>query len=185
MEPPHDPALPGVPRGAVWLAEPTTRWAELFAEEAARLRSALGPLAIDVQHYGSTSVPGLRAKPILDILVGTREPVEPGPFVTALAPLGYEYVPRAGVPDHLVFGCGVARTRLVHVVAYDSDVWRRAIRFRDRLRADAPLAAAYERLKLGLAAEYPADRARYTAGKETFILQTLGERVPGSSGTGP
>src|SRR4029079_9203276 len=139
MEPSHDPALPGVPRGVVWLAEPTARWAELFAEEAVRLRAALGPLAVDVEEYGSTSVPDLRAKPILDILVGARDPVEPGPFVTALAPLGYEYVPKAGVPDHLVFGCGVARTRLVHVVAHDSDVWRRALRFRDSLRADASL----------------------------------------------
>lgn len=181
MEPAHDPALPGVPRGMVWLAESTARWGELFAEEAARLRAALGPLAIDVQHFGSTSVPGLRAKPILDILVGAGQPVAAGPFVTALAPLGYEYVPKAGVPDHLVFGCGVARTRLVHVVGHDSDAWRRPLRFRDRLRADPSLAESYERLKLRLAADYPGDRARYTSGKETFILQALGEQPEESS----
>src|SRR4029079_15768828 len=136
----------------------------------------------DADPFGRTRVPDPGAKPTLDILVGARDPVEPDPFVSAVAPLGYEYVPKAGVPDHLVFGCGVARTRLVHVVAHDSDVWRRALRFRDSLRADASLVAAYERLKLGLAAEFPGDRARYTAGKEAFIRETLGEWVSDSRG---
>jgi GrpB-like predicted nucleotidyltransferase (UPF0157 family) len=67
-----DPALPGLTHGTVQLANWTPRWAELFTEEAVRLRVALGDLALAIEHYGSTSVPGLVAKPLLDILVGGR-----------------------------------------------------------------------------------------------------------------
>lgn len=170
-----DPALPGVPHREVWLAEWTPRWAALFVEEAERLASALGPLAVAIEHYGSTSVPGLRAKPILDILVGAAGALAPRPFVSALAPLGYEYAPRAGVAHHLVFGKGIARTHLVHVVRHGGPEWRRALRFRDALRTDPGLAAAYAALKERLAARYRTDRAGYTDGKDNFIRQALGE----------
>ena len=76
----NDPVLPGLAHGTVQLAEWTPRWTELFAEEAARLRAALGDLAVAIEHYGSTSVPGLVAKPLLDILIG-------GPEATDAAPL--------------------------------------------------------------------------------------------------
>ena len=172
-ERPDDPALPGMPHRTVRLAQSTPRWAALFAEEATRLRAALGSLGRDVQHYGSTSVPGLSAKPILDILVGTSEPLMAPPFIAALAPLGYDYAPHAGVPEHLVFGKGAARTHLVHVVVYEGPAWHHALRFRDRLRADPVLAAEYDLLKQRLAAAYPIDRARYTAEKSAFIHRVL------------
>jgi GrpB-like predicted nucleotidyltransferase (UPF0157 family) len=75
----NDPALPGLAHGTVQLAEWTPRWIELFAEEAARLRVALGDLAVAIEHYGSTSVPGLVAKPLLDIIVGGPEAIVPAP----------------------------------------------------------------------------------------------------------
>jgi GrpB-like predicted nucleotidyltransferase (UPF0157 family) len=168
-----DDAFPGLPHGIVRLLAWTPRWATLFEEEAKRLQSALGLLALGLEHYGSTSVPGLPAKPILDILVGVRPPLDPTPFVDALAPLGYEYVPWAGVPEHLVFGRDRVRTHLVHVVEYGGSAWQRGLRFRDALRADAALAAAYANLKTGLALDYPGDRASYTAGKAAFIERVL------------
>ncbi len=168
-----DDALPGVPHGIVRLSAWTPRWLALFEEEATRLRTALGSLALGLEHYGSTSVPGLPAKPILDILVGVRPPPDPTPFIEALGPLGYEYVPGAGVPKHLVFGRGRIRTHLVHVVEHDGSAWQRGLRFRDALRADAALAAAYAQLKTRLALEYPTDRASYTAAKTAFIESVL------------
>jgi GrpB-like predicted nucleotidyltransferase (UPF0157 family) len=168
-----DDALPGVPHGIVRLSDWTPRWPALFEEEAGRLQIALGPLALGLEHYGSTSVPGLPAKPILDILIGVHPPLDPTPFVAALAPLGYEYVPGAGVPEHLVFGRGRSRTHLVHVVEHQGPAWRRALHFRNVLRADAALAAAYAQLKTGLARTYPADRASYTAAKTAFIESVL------------
>src|SRR5512141_2627147 len=174
--PGDDPALPGMPHGQVWLAAWTPRWAVLFADEAERMAATLGPLAAAIEHFGSTSVPGLPAKPILDILVGTTAPLEPPPFVEALAPLGYEYAPSAGVPGHLVFGKGVARTHLVHVVRHEGPEWRRALRFRNLLSADPALAGGYAALKEQLAAEYATNRARYTEAKDSFIRRALGER---------
>lgn len=168
-----DDALPGVPHGIVRLAAWTQRWPALFEEEAARLRTALGPLVLGLEHYGSTSVPGLPAKPILDILIGVRPPLDPAPFIDALGPLGYEYVPGAGVPEHLVFGRGRLRTHLLHVVEHDGSAWQRGLRFRDAVRADPTVAAAYAQLKTRLAVAHPADRASYTAAKTAFIESVL------------
>lgn len=169
----NDPALPGLAHGTVQLAEWTPRWAELFAAEASRLRGALGDLAVAIEHYGSTSVPGLVAKPVLDILVGAPEATDAAPYRAALAPLGYEYAAHAGVPDHLVFGRGTARTHLVHVVRYGSGAWHRALAFRDALRADAALRDSYAALKRELAEDYSAERSRYTAAKSAFVERVL------------
>jgi GrpB-like predicted nucleotidyltransferase (UPF0157 family) len=169
-----DQALPGVPHGHVVLADWTPQWGDLFTQEAARLRAALGPLALAIEHYGSTSVPGLRAKPILDILVGGRQATDPAPYVAALAPLGYEYAPWAGVPEHLVFGLGFDRTHLVHVVLFDGLAWRQALHFRNALRADPALREKYAALKERLARERPTERARYTEEKAAFVERVIG-----------
>jgi GrpB-like predicted nucleotidyltransferase (UPF0157 family) len=95
------------------------------------------------------------------------------PYVDALAPLGYQYVPSAGVPEHLVFGRDRLRTHLVHVVEHGGSAWQRGLRFRDALRADAALAAAYTELKTALAVNHSTDRATYTAGKAAFIESVL------------
>ena len=168
-----DPALPGLVHGMVQLAEWTPRWAELFAEEAERLHAALGDLAVGIEHYGSTSVPGLLAKPLLDILVGGPDATDPVPYITALTPLGYDYAAGAGVPEHLVFGRASARTHLVHVVRYGGAAWQRGLRFRDALRADATLRDAYATLKRELAERYGTDRTRYTAEKAAFIERSM------------
>jgi GrpB-like predicted nucleotidyltransferase (UPF0157 family) len=175
MEGPDD-ALPGLPHGAVEIRPWTPRWEVLFDEEAGRLRTSLGSLALGLEHYGSTSVRGLPAKPILDILVGGPTPLEAAPYVSALASLGYAYAPGAGVPGHLVFGRDRLRTHLVHVVEHGGLAWRRALDFRDALRSDAALAAAYAELKLSLARSHPGDRATYTEEKSAFIERVLSSR---------
>jgi GrpB-like predicted nucleotidyltransferase (UPF0157 family) len=163
----------------VQLTNWTSRWTELFTEEAVRLRVALGDLAVAVEHYGSTSVPGLVAKPLLDILVGGPEATDATPYVTALAPLGYDYAAHAGVPEHFVFGRGLGRTHLVHVVRYGGAAWHRALAFRDALRGDAGLRETYAALKRELAQRYGVDRSRYTEGKSAFVEQVLqGYREP-------
>jgi GrpB-like predicted nucleotidyltransferase (UPF0157 family) len=175
----RDPALPGLPHGSVQLADWNPRWAELYELEASRLRNALGPLALAVEHYGSTSVPGLVAKPILDILVGAPQTTDPAPYLTALAPLGYDYAVHAGVPEHLVFGRGAARTHLIHVVRHGGDAWTRALGFRDALRANPVLRDAYASLKRELARSYGDDRRRYTAAKGAFIERALRDAARG------
>jgi GrpB-like predicted nucleotidyltransferase (UPF0157 family) len=168
-----DSALPGLAHGAVQLAEWTPRWGELFAVEAARLRGALGNLAVAIEHYGSTSVPGLVAKPLLDILVGGPDASDAAPYIAALVPLGYDYAANAGVADHLVFGRGTTRTHLVHVVRYGGRAWQRGLAFRDALREDVALRDTYAALKRELAQQYGTERSRYTAGKSVFVQRVL------------
>lgn len=167
------PWLPGLPHGAVFLAEPTREWTRLFAEEAGRIRSALGPVVLGLEHYGSTSVPGIKAKPVIDLLVGLRRLDDALDHVGAMEVLGYDFAPHAGVPQHHVFGRGLARTHLAHFVEYGGASWIACLAFRDRLRGSPGLARAYEALKISLAERYSMDRAAYTAGKSEFVERVL------------
>jgi GrpB-like predicted nucleotidyltransferase (UPF0157 family) len=163
----------GVAQGQVRLVEPTSRWPSLFEEEARRLRTALGTFRAVVEHCGSTSIPGVPAKPILDIVVGIPAPIDVAPIRTALAPIGYEHATWAGVPGHEVFGKGDPRTHLVHVVPLQGPAWDRMLRFRDALRRDASLAAEYGDLKRQLAARYPSNRSAYTDAKTDLVERVL------------
>jgi GrpB-like predicted nucleotidyltransferase (UPF0157 family) len=174
----HDVSL-GLARGRVRLAEPTPRWAALYADEAARLGHALASHGPAIEHCGSTSVPGLPAKPILDVVIGVPAAAGVPELAAALAPLGYEHAPWAGVPGHEVFGKGHPRTHLLHVVPAGGPAWERMLGFRDALRADAALAAEYATLKRELADRYPSDRAAYTDAKGAFIARVLSDfRAP-------
>lgn len=159
----------GLAHGKVALSDSDPEWTALYQEEAARLLPAIGPLIVDIQHFGSTSISGIKAKPVIDILVGLRR-FDDGPFLVGpLESLGYDYVGPDMVPNDHLFGKGVVRTHLLHAVEHSGYHWRRDLRFRDRLRADPSLAAAYEQLKVDLAARFPDSRAEYTAAKATFI----------------
>jgi GrpB-like predicted nucleotidyltransferase (UPF0157 family) len=155
---------PGVNR----LVEHNFLWATAFAEEAARIKAALGDLALAIEHYGSTSVPGLRAKPIIDIQIGVADINDGLRFIGPMAELEYDYAGDQGIPEHHIFGRGKARTHLAHVVVYRGNQWFRSLRFRDRLRSEPDVRAAYEALKLKLA-DSTTTRAEYTAGKAAFI----------------
>jgi GrpB-like predicted nucleotidyltransferase (UPF0157 family) len=167
MGPDSDYGL-GLERSSNRLVDHNPLWERAFAEEAARLAAALGPAALAIEHYGSTAVPGLRAKPVLDVQVGVAHIDHGLAFIEPMAALGYDYAGSQGIPDHHIFGRGVARTHLVHVVVHGAEAWFRTLRFRDRLRADPALRAAYEALKTGLA-EAALTRAAYSAGKTEFI----------------
>ena len=164
----------GLRQGQVRLSEPTPRWASLFVEEARRLKTGLRTFGAAVEHCGSTSIPGVPAKPILDILVGIPGRIDIASIRDALAPLGYEHATWAGVPGHEVFGKGDPRTHLVHVVPLGGPAWDRMIGFRDALRTDASLAAEYGELKRQLAARYPDNRSAYTEGKADLVARVLG-----------
>ena len=125
-----------------------------------------------IEHYGSTAVDGLRAKPILDILLGVA-PLDA--WIKCRVPLetlGYDYAESAGVPGHHVFGRGrdrSERTHLVHVVEFDGESWRTNLAFRDALRADLSLREEYVRVKERAAALAPEGRGKYGDLKHSFI----------------
>ena len=147
-------------------------WAELFRRERERLRAALGALAAAVEHVGSTAVPGLAAKPVLDILVGAAPFPLPDDALAALAALGYEYRGDNGVPGRQFFRTN-PRTRHLDVVELGGEEWQHLIVFRDYCRTHPDVAREYEALKRKLATEHPHERARYTEGKAAFIEAVL------------
>jgi GrpB-like predicted nucleotidyltransferase (UPF0157 family) len=151
-------------------------WPAAFEDEKVRLAKALGPVAKGIEHYGSTAVPGLCAKPILDIMVGISPLSEWERCKPALEALGYDYAEGAGVPGHYIFGRGrdrTERTHLVHVVEYQGESWRGSLAFRDALRRDASLRESYAQEKERAAAAAPGNRAAYNQQKGPFIAESI------------
>lgn len=162
----------GVRHLTVTLAAPDARWREAYALEEVRIRDALGSLALDIQHFGSTAIPAIKAKPIIDILVGVRRFEDGATCIGPMEQIGYDYAGADIVPDDYIFGRGIkgeTRTHLAHIVEYQGHNWKRNILFRDRLRSDSILVQAYEELKIDLARKYAQNRAAYTASKKAFI----------------
>ncbi|MBA4013755.1 MAG: hypothetical protein C0481_17980 [Phenylobacterium sp.] len=163
----------GLERTENRLAASHPQWGQAFEEEAARIRAAVGADILAIEHYGSTSVPGLSAKPIIDLLIGVSDLAVADRHASAMVALGYDDAGDGGVEGHRIFGKGSTRTHLAHFVVHDGPEWIATLRFRDMLRANPELSAAYEQLKTRLVAEHPTDRAAYTAGKSRFILAAL------------
>lgn len=160
----HDPAIR--------LVEHDPAWAALARDELARIRSALGPLAARVDHVGSTAVPGLAAKPIVDLQASVLAITPVDPYVASLARLDYLFVPDPESPDFHFFAKPPERPRAFHLHVCDagSEHERRHLAVRDYLRAHPDAAAEYEALKRRLVAAAPGDRLAYIAGKEPFMV---------------
>ena len=153
-------------------------WRERFEEEAATLRALLGPQIVSVHHIGSTSVPGLAAKPIIDVLVQVRDIEAVDGLDAQMRASGY--LPRGenGIPGRRYFRKGTAErhTHHVHVYQVGHPRVRDHLAFRDYLAAHPAQAAAYGALKQELAARHRYDIDAYQAGKGPFI-QTLVDRA--------
>jgi putative glutamine amidotransferase len=148
-------------------------WPARFEEEASAIRGALGDLAERIEHVGSTSVPGLAAKPVIDIQVSVASVTPRAPIVSALAALGYEHSIDPIEPQHEFFSRGyldgISRMVNVHVCEVGSNWERRHLAFRDELRRDPDAAASYAALKRQLAEDHPRDIFTYVDGKSAFI----------------
>ena len=162
---------------AVVLLPWSDAWPAYFQTIRAELTDAFAPDAVAVEHIGSTSVPGLAAKPVLDVLLGTRSLAEIEANISRLEALGYDYVARHEkvLPERRYFVKAPTDALRVHVhgVVQGSSIWRAHIAFRDALRTDADLCARYQILKIKLAAEHAADKTAYTDAKAPFIQSVL------------
>jgi len=144
-------------------------WADLFEQERGRLAGIFDGRAAGIEHIGSTSVPGLSAKPIVDVLVGLRRLELSEAEIAAMEALGYEYHGEHGLPGRLFFRKD-PRTHHVHVVEHGGEHWQRQVLFRDTLRSDPEERRRYEEFKRRLAAEgHP--REVYTELKTPFIRE--------------
>jgi GrpB-like predicted nucleotidyltransferase (UPF0157 family) len=174
----------GVPQGQTFLVPHDPQWFEIFEEESRRLRSLLPLEAVEIQHVGSTAVPGLRAKPIIDIAIAATDHRLADEWQAAMSSLGYDYPGDIGIPGHRIFGRDPGMRRfLVHVVDADGQRWRDLLRFRDSLRRDPQLAAAYEDLKEEAALRHgTGPRGNYTSAKAEFIERVLAQTPRDSTG---
>ena len=159
--------------GRVIIADYDPRWPVLYREEEARILDAIGHILVGLEHVGSTSVPGLAAKPIIDIMAGIDSLDNARECIAPLQGIGYEYVPEheAIMPERRYFRKGPdnARTHHLHMVELDSPFWIRHILFRDYLRTHPEEADHYARLKRELAARYGTDRLGYQDAKDPYI----------------
>ena len=156
------------------------RWPEIFRPERDRLAGIFGERAAGIEHVGSTAVPGLAAKGIVDILLGLRPLALPPADLDAMARLGYVYRGELGIPGRHFFQKGSPPTHHVHAVEHGSVEWLKHVHFRDHLRTYPEDMQSYAKLKRELAARYPDDRDAYTEGKSPFVAAVLRKASRGS-----
>ena len=146
-----------------------TTWPLEFAAEADRIERACAGLQIRLEHIGSTAIPGMSAKPVIDILAGRPGTVSGEKYVAAFRQIGYEHKGAYGIPGRNYFRRGTPRTHHVHLVSWSSDFWRDHLLFRDYLRTNPDAAREYETIKRELAATYLFDKENYTDAKGPFV----------------
>ncbi len=160
------------PGEAIVLAPHSAAWAEAFEREASAVLDALSDVSIEVHHIGSTAIPGIVAKPVIDML-GIVPAVEALDVrARRLAVLGYEALGEFGIPGRRYFRKNApdrVRTHQLHAFAVGSPEIQRHLDFRDYLRAFPKEAAAYSALKQGLAARCGSDMKAYGDGKTDFV----------------
>ena len=151
---------------------PDPNWPYLFQEESHKIVQALSGLRPRAFHIGSTAVPGLCAKPIIDVMIGLEE-MDEAKIVPAMASIGYSYHSEAGAQGRLFFSRWHTRLYHVHVVRLHSWTFWRHILFRDYLTGRPELCGQYAKLKQDSAVKFRLDRPGYTESKSDFIDSTV------------
>lgn len=150
-------------------------WPRRFEKERALLSEVLATWLVGpIEHVGSTAVPGLAAKPVIDIMAGVVSLSASRAAIDAVAPYDYCYAPYR--PDLMHWFCKPspsARTHHLHLVPIDSELWVERLAFRDYLRAHTDVALEYTRLKQELAERHRFDREAYTDAKGPFVRRVL------------
>lgn len=153
-------------------------WPALFEQEKARLLAVAGPWIEDIQHVGSTAIPGLAAKPIIDIMIAIYDLNDVEKCVAPIESLGYGYMGEYGLPERHFFrkpppDGWQGRTHHIHMVLKGSNQWINQVSFRDYLCTHPEAREEYQDLKRALAQQYGNDREGYTDAKQEFIFSIL------------
>lgn len=159
------------PQAPVELVAYDSHWPEKFAVERAKLEVTLAPwLVASIEHVGSTSIPGMVAKPIIDIMAPVKSLQASISAIEALAEVGYLYCPYKTEVMHWFCKPSPAhRTHHLYLIPHESRLWLERLRFRDALRGDASLRSEYSQLKLHLAEQFQDDREAYTQAKGPLV----------------
>ena len=160
--------------GPVAIRDYDATWPARFLELAGRVKAHLGALVMRVEHVGSTAVPGLVAKPVIDMDVVLASPSARPEAIRRLGLLGYTHEGELGIAGRDAFRWpdGEVRHHL-YVLTADAAELRRHVAFRDALRADRTTRDAYSELKRSLAVRYSHDRKAYTDAKAAFITKII------------
>jgi GrpB-like predicted nucleotidyltransferase (UPF0157 family) len=152
-------------------------WPRRFESARAELEEVLAPwLSGGIHHIGSTAIPGIAAKPLIDMMAGVASFEEARAAYEPMETAGWVYTPhRPSIAHRFAKPSAEASEFGVHLTEPGSDLWRERLAFRDALRADPELAAEYEALKLRLAREHPNTPQAYTNGKRAFVGRVLAE----------
>jgi GrpB-like predicted nucleotidyltransferase (UPF0157 family) len=152
-------------------------WAAMFTAERKHLESLFPGSFIDIQHFGSTAVPGLTAKPVIDILAGVLSMPAADALMEPLCRAGYttsaEFNATLSDRRWLMKWADGHRTHHLHIVVHGGDEWRLRLAFRDALRSNSKLAEQYGRLKQELALRFPSDREAYSDAKAEFVKSVV------------
>ncbi len=163
----------GLESGVVRVVEYDPRWPGLFLAEEQRIRAACGSLVLTLEHVGGTSIPGMCAKPVLDIAAGRPREASVEACVAALERAGYDHRGERGVPGRQYFRRGEPRAYHVHLVEDGGPLWRDYLAFRDYLRAHPEVARAFADVKRVLAARFSHDREAYLNAKGPHVEEIL------------
>ena len=159
----------------ILLSEYNPEWSLKFNKEKELLMNIINQwLCGSIEHVGSTSVAGMAAKPIIDIMFGIKSLEASAPAIEILQQNGYNYSPYK--KDVMHWFCKPSpqfRTHHLHLIPYESNLWKERIKFRDILRTDSQIANEYVELKMKLTALYKDDRETYTEKKWHFVAEAL------------
>ncbi|MDD3048580.1 MAG: GrpB family protein [Bacilli bacterium] len=165
----------GLNREIVELKTYDSNWRNMFESEKLFLINILKDNIIEIEHVGSTSIPGLKAKPIIDICVVIKDLQDAPKFNTLLSKFDYYFVEEAGEKDRYFYAKGPEnnRTYYLHFVEKNSNSYNNLIMFKDYLIKNPKSLLKYQKIKETLAKKYPNERSKYTLGKADFIKSIM------------
>jgi len=168
----------GLKRGTVELKMHHKKWKDEFEKEKKMLMKKI-PVIIEINHGGSTSIPDLPAKPIIDMFAGVKSLKDAEKLKTELEKLNYEYHGEDGVQGRVLYtkGQGDTRTHHLHFIKFGSKEWKNNIFIKEYLLKYPEKAKEYAKLKKSLAKQFSKDREKYTQGKDKFIKSIIKSRI--------
>jgi len=169
----------GLKRGVVELKPYNSQWKEFYRKESELISSTISDYLVDIQHIGSTAIPGIIAKPIIDIAVAINSLENIEKIIGPLSEIGFIYRGEQGIPDRHMFvkGGEELRTHHMHVMHKSHYEWKKHILFRDYLMNHPKEVKKYSELKRRLEKQFKHDRESYTESKSEFIEGILEKAI--------
>ena len=159
----------GLPKGDVFLLDSTDEWVTEYKRESDAILKLIGKHVSSIHHIGSTAVPGLKAKPIIDMAIELYTFDLGFECIEFLSGINYKHRIIPELPDRHYWSKGEPRTHQIHMYEEGCIHLDKQIKFRDKLRADKVFRAEYEALKVGLSCKYSDDKLAYAKAKTKFI----------------